>query len=79
MVVGSNPSGGGGGVEVERRFGGWGGWEGGSGGFGGVRGGYGWDKKKIFFLKKNDLDGAACHFFENTYEKKNTVSDVKHV
>ena len=25
---------------------------------------------KIFFLKKNDLDGAACHFFENTYEKK---------
>ena len=30
MVVGSDPSGGGGGVEVERRFGGWGGWEGGS-------------------------------------------------
>ena len=36
-------------------------------------------KKFFFFLKKNDLDGAACHFFENTYEKKNTVSDVKHV
>ena len=42
---------------------------------------------KFFFFEKNDLDGAACHFFENTYEKKkfsqttnmlkHTVSDVK--
>ena len=46
MVVGSDPSGGGGGVEVERRFGGWGGWEGGSGGFGGFRGGLNFFEKK---------------------------------
>ena len=68
--MGSDPSGGGGGVEVERRFGGWGGWEGGSGGFGGSEEAMDEIKKKFFFLKKNDLDGAACHFFENTYEKK---------
>ena len=60
MVVGSNPSGGGGGVEVERRFGGWGGWGGLGGGFRGVRGVQGRSK---FFLKKNDLDGAAGNFF----------------
>ena len=54
MVVGSDPSGGGGGVEVERRFGGWGGWEGGSGG---VQG------RSKFFLKKNDIDGTAGNFF----------------
>ena len=72
MVVRSDPSGGGGGVEVERRFGGWGGWEGSEEAMDEI-------KKIFFFLKKNDLDGAACHFFENTYEKKNTVSDIKHV
>ena len=44
--MGSDPSGGGGGVEVERRFGGWGGWEGGSGGFGGFRGGLNFFEKK---------------------------------
>ena len=36
------------------------------------------DEITIFFLKKNDLDGAACHFFENTYEKKKFASNVKH-
>ena len=44
--MGSDPSGGGGGVEVERRFGGLGGWEGGSGGFGGFRGGLNFFEKK---------------------------------
>ena len=44
--MGSDPSGGGGGVEDESRFGGWGGWEGGSGGFGGFRGGLNFFEKK---------------------------------